>query len=460
MSKNNFILQAKGITKNFESHTSKGTTANDRIKTLLSALAGNYSKSDRDFTALQDISLSIKQGDCVGIIGLNGAGKSTLLQIIAGTLLPTSGTVQVDGKVAALLELGSGFNPEFTGKENIYLNASVLGLEQIEIDQRYESITRFADIGNFIDSPVRTYSTGMIVRLGFSIVAHVDADLLIVDEALAVGDANFQSKCFRFLESLKDKGKTLLFVSHDLNSVARLCSSTVLLHKGAIHAQGNTADVINEYSRLLVKTDSDQTPSGDFSSEKSKSSPENKQGGTAPEELSPAERKALLAEEHSETPSLAEEFAYGNQKAQISKIKIFNENGEPTTVLQSGEKFSVEFKARAQEKIVEPIYAMIIRDCKGQQIYGQNTYFAKTPTKNLDEGSEIKVSFRQSLNLGSGDYLISLGLTRFEEEELQVIHRRYDALKIKVVNNDGSIGLANCFSSIGFDVESEAIKRS
>jgi len=409
---------------------------------------------------LRDISLGVKKGDCIGIIGLNGAGKSTLLQIIAGTLLPTSGKVQVNGKVAALLELGSGFNPEFTGKENIYLNASVLGLEKNEIDQRFESIASFADIGNFIESPVRTYSTGMIVRLGFSIVAHVDADLLIVDEALAVGDASFQSKCFRFLESLKDKGKTLLFVSHDLNSVARLCSSAVLLHKGEIHANGNTGDVINEYSRILVKADTDPVPSDDFPSGEWKPSPENKEGVNPSEELSPANRKALLAEEHSEMPSLANEFTYGNQKAQISKIQIFDEKGDPTTVLESGKRFSVVFRARAREKIVEPIYAMIIRDCKGQQIYGHNTYFAKIPTEDLEEGREIKVSFRQCLNLGSGDYLVSLGLTRFEKEQLQVIHRRYDALKIKVVNNDGSIGIANCFSSIGFNIDSEAIERS
>ena len=455
VSKENFILQAKGITKSFESHSSKGTTTNDRIKTFLNALVGNYSKNDRDFVALRDITLDLRKGDCVGIIGLNGAGKSTLLQIIAGTLLPTSGKVQVNGKVAALLELGSGFNPEFTGKENIYLNASVLGLEKNEIDEKYESIASFADIGNFIESPVRTYSTGMVVRLGFSIVAHVDADLLIVDEALAVGDASFQSKCFRFLESLKEKDKTLLFVSHDLNSVARLCSSAVLLHKGEIHAHGNTGDVINEYSRILVKEDTDPNLSG-----KSKPNPENKQVVHTGEELSPANRKALLAEEHSEMPSLANEFAYGNQKAQISEIKIFNEKGEPTTVLESGERFSVVFRARAEEKIVEPIYAMIIRDCKGQQIYGHNTYFAKMPTENLEEGCEIKVYFRQCLNLGSGDYLISLGLTRFEKEQLQVIHRRYDALKIKVINNDGSIGIANCFSSIGFKIDSEAIKQS
>ena len=192
--------------------------------------------TEETFSALSDISLKIKKGDAVGIIGLNGSGKSTLLQIIAGTLQPSSGEIHSNGKIGALLELGSGFNPEFTGRENIYLNAKILGLSKNEVDKKYDQITSFSGIGDFVNQPVRTYSSGMVVRLAFSVIAHTDPDILIIDEALAVGDARFQSKCFSFLETFKEKGKTLLFVSHDINSIARLCSSAVLLHKGKIES--------------------------------------------------------------------------------------------------------------------------------------------------------------------------------------------------------------------------------
>ena len=186
----------------------------------------------KTFVALNNFSIKIKKGDAVGIIGLNGSGKSTLLQIIAGTLQPSLGKVKVFGKIGALLELGSGFNPDFTGRENIYLNSKILGLSKKEVDQKYSKIVTFSGIGDFINQPVRTYSSGMVVRLAFAVIAHTEPDILIIDEALAVGDARFQSKCFSFLESFKEKGKTLLFVSHDINSIARLCDSAILLHKG------------------------------------------------------------------------------------------------------------------------------------------------------------------------------------------------------------------------------------
>ena len=236
-----WALEVKNVSK-FYPQTSNHSSTNGNWKRLFRLLTTSPKNEEPEnlFHALSDVSLKLRKGESLGIIGLNGSGKSTLLQIIAGTLEATFGTVRTNGRIAALLELGSGFNPDFTGRENIYLNAAILGLSQSEIDTKYHEIAAFADIGDFIHQPVRTYSSGMSLRLAFAVVAHVEPEILIIDEALAVGDARFQSKCFCFLESLQKQGKTLLFVSHDVNSVARLCSSAVLLHEGKVHAIGNS----------------------------------------------------------------------------------------------------------------------------------------------------------------------------------------------------------------------------
>jgi ABC-type polysaccharide/polyol phosphate transport system ATPase subunit len=446
------VLEVSGISKKF--HRTPENKAISRIgwHSLIESLFKPSKKTQKYeyFDALSRVSFSLSRGESLGIIGLNGSGKSTLLSIISGTMEPTQGFVRLNGKVVALLELGSGFSPEFTGIENIKLSASLHGLTKDEIDIKLDSIIEFADIGDFIYQPVKTYSTGMLLRLAFSVSIHVDADTLIIDEALAVGDARFQIKCFTFLEELKSKGKSLVLVSHDLNSVARLCTKSILLHKGELKVWGNPIDVINEYSKVLHVKDLDfSTP------ENIQQNNKIKQIENPPKKVLDSNRKALLKAEQSGFPMSNNEFTYGSLKAEICDIQVFDEKGLQSTVLESGINFSVAFRARAKRKITKPIYAMVIRDTKGQQIYGQNTYFAKISTDDLEVGSEIEVTFRQCLNLGSGDYLISLGLTRFENDQLQVIHRRYDAIKIKVVNFDGSIGIANCFSSIDFNLESE-----
>jgi len=442
------VLEVSGISKQFP-NTPKNQAPN-RIgwHSLIESLFKLSKKTQKIeyFDALSRLSFTLSRGESLGIIGLNGSGKSTLLNIISGTMQPTQGFVRLNGKVVALLELGSGFNPEFTGIENVKLSASLHGLTKDQTDAKLKSIIEFADIGNFIYQPVKTFSTGMCLRLAFSVAIHVDADVLIIDEALAVGDARFQIKCFTFLEELKSKGKSLILVSHDLNSVAKLCTKSILLHKGQLKLYGIPIDVINEYSKVLAQKDL-----GFSTPENIEQSIKNKQSENLPDKISNKNRKALLNAELSGIPMSINEFTYGSLIAEIFGIQVFDDKGQKSIVLESGKKFSVAFRARAKEKVTSPIYAMIIRDTKGQQIYGQNTYFAKISTDDLEVGCEIKVTFRQCLNLGSGDYLISLGLTRFEKDQLQVIHRRYDAVKIKVVNYDGSIGLANCFSSINLN---------
>jgi ABC-type polysaccharide/polyol phosphate transport system ATPase subunit len=394
------------------------------------------------FLALSEISLRIKKGDAVGIIGLNGSGKSTLLQIIAGTLQPSSGEIHSNGKIGALLELGSGFNPEFTGKENIYLNAKILGLSKNEVDKKYDQITSFSGIGDFVNQPVRTYSSGMVVRLAFSVIAHTDPDILIIDEALAVGDARFQSKCFSFLETFKEKGKTLLFVSHDINSIARLCSSAILLHNGKVEANGIPKNVINEYSKI-ISGDKTKPQESEISKQKDK---------TISKKPSNEVLRSELLKSEKENKSTSEEFNYGGNKAEIIEFNILNKEGFESNVIQSSEIFEITFTVLGKAMVSKPIYALTIRDTKGQQIYGQNTLFSKLPTNDLKEGEKIKITFQLTANLGDGKYLISLGVTRFKEnDELEVIHRRYDVEELQIINSDGSFGIANCNGSIRFE---------
>jgi ABC-type polysaccharide/polyol phosphate transport system ATPase subunit len=391
----------------------------------------------KTFVALNNFSIKIKKGDAVGIIGLNGSGKSTLLQIIAGTLQPSLGNLKVFGKIGALLELGSGFNPDFTGRENIYLNSKILGLSIKEVDQKYSKIVTFSGIGDFINQPVRTYSSGMVVRLAFAVIAHTEPDILIIDEALAVGDARFQSKCFSFLESFKEKGKTLLFVSHDINSIARLCDSAILLHKGKMLSNGVPKNVINEYSKII--SGSHTLPSED------KIKPENKELFSK----NPVSQDQLTKFLKSKNKERSEdEFNYGGETAEIISYSINDKDGKESKVILSLEIFTISFVVLGKELIRKPIYAMTIRDTKGQQVYGQNTLFSKTPTNDLENGKKIKITFQLSANLGAGKYLISFGVTRFQDDELQVIHRRYDAEEIEIISTDGSFGIANCNSSI------------
>ena len=423
--KKDFCLKLNNVSKFYMKSLSLKVSEDQRLKKLISILLGNDNgekKDKRKFYALENVSFYIKKGDSLGIVGLNGSGKSTLMQMIAGTLKPSSGKIFVHGKVAALLELGSGFNPDFTGRENVIINGKILGLNDQEIKAKLQNIQNFAEIGDFFDQPVSTYSSGMVLRLAFSVLAQVKPDILIIDEALAVGDARFQLKCFSFLEEFKNKGGTLILVSHDLNSIARLCSHSILLHEGSLLASGKPINVINEYSKILSLDESlTETTLGNNNS---------------------LNITQILETENSQ------EFSYGGKKAEINDIKLLNNQNEETNVLKSGEQFSVSFLVEAKEKISAPIYAMTIKDSKGLQVYGQNTHFSKVQVKDLGKGSRIQVTFQQQTNLNSGDYFISVGLTRFKDENLQVIHRRYDALELKVINTDGSFGITNCFSEI------------
>ena len=310
------------------------------------------------FKALHKVSFSLKQHQSLGIIGLNGSGKSTLLQIIVGTLQPTTGSIKTYGRITALLELGSGFNPEFSGIENIYLTGSIYGLSKNEINQRLQKIIDFADIGDHINQPLKTYSSGMNLRLAFAVATNLDADILVIDEALAVGDARFHMKCFSFLEEFKNNGGSLILVSHDLNSVARLCDSSILMHRGRLVKFGKSINVINEYSRIISENHNDNL-----------------------HELSDVNEKenALEKNIHTTTNETAM-LAYGGELGVIKNILI---NGSKEPIITTGETFHITFDVESKSVIDEPIFALRIRDVKGQEIYGTNSKFLQIKTPSL-----------------------------------------------------------------------------
>jgi len=406
----------------------------------------------RDFWALRDISFEVVRGESWGIIGQNGSGKSTLLQIIAGTLQPTQGTVQVRGRVAALLELGAGFNPEFTGRENVYLNAAVLGFDREKTDSLIDAIAAFADIGDFFDQPVRTYSSGMVVRLAFAVSVHVEPDILIVDEALSVGDARFQLKCARAIDRFIEQGVTLLFVSHDASMVKRLCRHAVLLDHGAMLFSGAPNDVVNLYSKLTAEGNNAATIAPDIAALRSKSAPaappKDAPPPAAPPPPSETKADALLADERAHVPLSGQEFSYGGELGQIMSIAVLGNDAVPRLVFATGEPLTIRIRVRANQPCPEPIYALTIKNTAGMEVYGTNTLFSRQPAPAIAAGEVREVDFAFRVDLTPGEYFLSFGFTHFVGDKLVVFHRRYDAVKLEVHSTDRSFGIVNLKAAI------------
>ena len=448
-------------------------------------LKGGSARSYRDFWALKDVSFELNQGEAFGIVGRNGSGKSTLLQMVAGTLQPTAGSARVKGRVAALLELGSGFNHEFTGRENVYLNASILGLSRPDIDARFDAIAAFADIGDFIEQPVKIYSSGMVVRLAFAVCAHVDADILIVDEALAVGDARFQLKCARTIDRFIENGRTLLFVSHDLNSVKRLCNRAGLLDGGQLHYLGRPNTVANLYSKLTASNEGVAAIAGDIRHLNANPPGEEPRlpdaktiapastnavatGSTAEltllqarlaqlqsqlADIAAAARPdpravALLEGERAGRQPATGEYSYGGELGRIVHRSMRGADGAEKELFTTGETVEVRLRVQALEDLVDPIYALTIKSRQGQEVYGTNSLYSKQLAPDIKSGDEADVVFRFPLNLVAGEYFLSLGWTKFVGDELLVIHRRYDTIKFTVLGVDRAFGIAHLPTTI------------
>lgn len=407
----------------------------DRLKQFvlprLQRLAGLPPKQYfREFWALKDISFEIKKGETVGIIGRNGSGKSTLLQMICGTLNPTSGSVQTYGRIAALLELGSGFNPEFTGRENVYMNAAVLGLSNEEIDKRFDDIVAFADISDFIGQPVKTYSSGMMVRLAFAVIAHVDADILVIDEALAVGDAFFTQKCMRYLRNFMKTG-TVLFVSHDTGAVVNLCNKAVLLDHGQIKASGTPKQVTELYLETLY-----ESSQGDIQIDKTDLSASNEYHTDL--EYKDA-REALINESTLRNDIEVFKFdsekpGFGTDVAIISSVVLRSSDGVPLSWVVGGEEVILEIRCKAHEQLLRPIVGFQFKDRLGQVVFADNTYLSyqfNSPT--VDAGNELiaKFEFRLPI-LPTGDYSIAVALAEGTQENHVQHHWIHEALIIRV----------------------------
>ena len=445
----------RGVTKTYAIWDNPSARLIALLRRILGV--GQVDTPNRLFTAVHEIDLSIAPGECLGIIGRNGAGKSTLLQMIAGTLQPTKGSVQVSGRVAALLELGSGFNPDFTGRENIHLNAAILGLTKPEIAAKFEAIVAYSGIEEFIDRPVRTYSSGMTLRLAFSVCVHVDADILIIDEALAVGDARFQFKCHATLDQLLKDGRTIIFVSHDTNSVKRLCDTSILLERGEVLLKGSPNDVTNIYTKLIT------SPQGAESIRADILALQQRAPATAPviatpvivpgasfDPLLPSGQSSgrLVAEERAHQQISDKEYAYGGESGCITAVQLTDAENKPRLSFVSGSSIRVRFVCQASNDIHEPIYALTLKNVNGQEIFGTNTYFQNQTTPLVPAGGQTEAIFDLQLNVLPGVYFISLGWVRLVNAEAQVIHRRYDVLRFDVLPRDRSFGIAYCPSRI------------
>ncbi len=407
----------------------------DRLK---ESLHPGHKEYHRKFYALDHLSFQVKKGETVGIIGTNGSGKSTILKIITGVLSPTTGTVEVEGNISALLELGAGFNSDYTGIENIYMNGTMMGFSKKEMDAKLQDILDFADIGDFVHQPVKTYSSGMFVRLAFALAINVEPEILIVDEALSVGDVFFQSKCYRRMEEIRQKGTTILMVTHDMGSIIKYCDKVVLLNKGNFVAQGKPGHMVDLYKKILanqmdaLKDELEEMK--DFSGEPA---------GEKHHRREPA--NGLMKEKLTINASRTE---YGDGRAEIYDLGLLDERGNVTNLLLKGENFTIKERIRFYADIQAPIFTYTIKDKKGTELSGTNTMFEGTDIRPVKDGDEYEVCFTQKMTLQGGEYLLSMSCTGFELGEHVVYHRLYDVANITVISNKNTVGVYDMESAV------------
>lgn len=408
----------------------------DRLKQFLLprihwALAKRPRNYFHQFWALKDVSFEVKKGETVGIIGRNGSGKSTLLQLICGTLNPTSGSITTNGRIAALLELGSGFNTEFTGRENVYLNAALLGLTVVDTDKIFDQIASFADIGEFIDQPVKTYSSGMMVRLAFAVQAQVSPDILIVDEALAVGDAKFQAKCFERLKRLKDDGTSILLVTHSSEQIVAHCSRALLLDYGLVKEAGEPKYVVNRYMDIIF---------GKEPIIRSQSS-EQKSNKTEMEHID-SELNFLEDVFHTRTNYNPNEYRWGDGAATILDFNLVADAQKYPTTVSVGQCIKLHVAVKFNTDLAGVIFGITIKTKEGVTVYGTNTEMlsdkALHTVRSIDSVILVDASF--ICRLGPGDYFVSLGLATKNGQEIIPHDRRYDAIHFVVLGNSKFFG--------------------
>lgn len=479
------------------------------IDRLLESISLRKKSYHKDFYALRDISFSVGRGEAVGIIGTNGSGKSTMLKIITGVLSATTGKVESRGSICALLELGAGFNQDYTGIENIYMNGTMMGFSKAEMDEKLPAILEFADIGDFVYQPVKSYSSGMFVRLAFALYISIDPEVLIVDEALSVGDVFFQAKCYHRMDELKRKGTTILMVTHDLGSVMKYCDRVVLFHKGEKVGEGLPGQMVDKYKKILAGKDphaeqfmEEQNFLGNVDGERrgnaGSGGANSKVGKTGADEVNgiadtagntesdgigqegvsgagtagtteknvgigiasgTAEHTSAASPETGQSSPKPTGFMkdhltlnpssqqYGNGKAEILDFGVLDKDGRPSNVLLKGEEFSIKERIVFHDDIAAPIFTFTIKDKRGMDLSGTNTLFEGKEIPAVKKGDEYFCTFTQRMNLQGGEYLLSISCTGFEEGEHTVYDRKYDITSITVLSNKNTVGI--------YDMESE-----
>jgi len=422
---NDIAIKVQGLTKIYHLYDNP----QDRLKEALNPFKKSY---HHDYYAMDDVSFEIKKGETVGIVGRNGAGKSTLLKMITGVLTPTSGHVETHGTISSLLELGAGFNPEMTGLENIFLNGTLMGFTQEQMKSKVEAILEFADIGEFIYQPVKMYSSGMFARLAFSVSINVEPDILIVDEALSVGDMAFQMKCFKKFQDFQAQGRTILFVTHALDTVIRYCSKGIVIDAGHNVFEGNSKEAVDTFKKVL---------SGDFYKKEK------------------PDQEVKVLHTRDETTLLKESFdthkeldMYGNGKATIIDYGILDIQENPSAIIDYDSEFQIVMKVKFKEMVNEPIFAFTLKDSKGLEITGTNSSMKYISTDTYEKDQVITVTFTQKANLQLGSYALSLGCVAVTETGVEVFSRIYDALLFEVIGSAQMVGFFDLKSEIKIEI--------
>lgn len=435
-------IRVQNLSKCYQIYDNPGDRLKQFVAPRIKHLLGRpHTPYFREFWALKDISFEVKRGETVGIIGRNGSGKSTLLQIICGTLTPTGGTVQTNGRIAALLELGSGFNPEFTGRENVYLNAAVLGLSEEEVDARFDKIAAFADIGQFMEQAVKMYSSGMMIRLAFAVIAHVDADILVIDEALAVGDAFFTQKCMRFLRSFMKTG-TVLFVSHDTASIRSLCNKAVWLERGVVLEIGSPKNVCENYLEAFYEAQQGKSTTTRM---KVKDQEVKDQPPVVPHL---DQRQAILNASNLRNDLEIFEFnadapSFGQGEAQITAVKFLDANSCPLSWIVGGEDVILRVEVSAHTLLESPIIGFFIKDRLGQTLFGDSSWLSYMDAPYaVVAGQVFAAEFAFNMpRLAAGEYSISVAAANGTQTDHIQHHWVHDAIQFKSESSSVSGGI-------------------
>lgn len=425
------IIEIKNLKKDYKMYKNKKAR-------LLEAVLPFYENHDT-FSAINDLNLTLKKGEVLGILGKNGAGKSTLLKMITGVVTPTSGEIKVNGKISSLLELGAAFNSELTGLENIYQHGQVMGLTNEQIEATKQDIIDFADIGDHLYQPVKTYSSGMFARLAFACAINVDPDVLIVDEVLSVGDMAFQLKCFKKFEQFKERGKTILFVTHNVTDVIRNCTRAIIINAGQKIYDGDVKGGVEKYKKIIVKLDEDR----EKIEEKEKLEEETRKDIKNKDKIV---EQGEWKKNYIINPNIIE---YGNGKADLIDFGIFDTDGNILTSIENDKEIVLKSKVVFNEKVTDPIFTMTVKDFKGLDMMGTNTVQEKIVTGTFEKGDTAIAEFKQKISLAPNKYTLSFSCTHFNANgELEVLSRKYDALLVEITSNKDCVGLYRLDSDI------------